>query len=250
MPEAIKLRGTDLLKVISIIMVILGAIAIVSGLSALLSGSTMASMFGINEQGIQYFRVTGMISIVTGAVELAFGILGIKFCKLAERAGLLLMIGIIQLVITVFSTLYNYALAPMATIVSEQIFKATEEMYGVAVESVVPDAAILSGNLVFSIVRYVIPALFIVGALLNRLPPKAIMPVFTTATSQGASQYGPQMLSASTMPYAQQSQNAMPYTQDAVINFDMAEAVEAGTVGIAGSTLEAAGSVPEAEKKD
>ena len=172
MTPEIKLRGAALLKVIGILMIIFGAIALISGLSSLGSGSMMASMFGLDELGIQYFKIIGTISLVTGIAELVFGILGIRFRNLPDKVMVLLVIGIIQIVIAAFTALYNHTLAPIGDRVTEQILQATMDMYGTSAGSIMPNATILQDNIVLNSIGFVIPALFIVGALLNRLPPK------------------------------------------------------------------------------
>jgi hypothetical protein len=177
MTPEIKLRGAALLKVISILMIIFGAISIVSGLSSVGSGSSiMASMFGLDELGIQYFKIIGTISIVTGIAELVFGILGIRFRNRSDKVMFLLIIGIVQMVIAAFSTLYNNILAPIGDRVTEQIIQATVETYGVTSAGAIPNATVLQDNIVLNSIGFVIPALFIAGALLNRIPPKVMMP--------------------------------------------------------------------------
>ena len=174
MSPNVKLRGAGLLKVVSILLIIFGAISIVSGFSSIGSGSMMANMFGLDETGIKYFSAVGMISIIAGIAELIFGVLGVKFCNRADKAGFLLIVGIIQIVITVFTTLYNKALAPMADRVNQQILDATAAMYGVNVESAMPNASLLTNDFVLTAIGFILPVLFVIGALLNRKEPKVI----------------------------------------------------------------------------
>ena len=181
MEPMIKLRGAALLKVLGILMIIFGAIALLSGVSSAVSGPMMTSMFGLDELSIQYFRIIGTISIVTGAVELVFGIIGIRFRNLPDKVMVLLVIGIVQMVIAAFTALYNHTLAPIGDRVTEQILKATADMYGVSGGMGMPNATILQDNIVLYSIGFAIPALFIIGALLNRLPPKVKMPEFDIA---------------------------------------------------------------------
>jgi len=171
MTPTVKLRGAGLLKVVGILMIIFGAIALISGLSSIGSGSVMASMFGLDSLGIQYFKIIGTISLITGIIELVFGILGIRFRNLPDKVMFLLVIGIIQMVIAAFSTLYNHTLAPIGDRVMEQITQAMTDMYG-GINSAMPNATMLQDNIALNSIGFVIPALFIIGALLNRLPPK------------------------------------------------------------------------------
>jgi hypothetical protein len=178
MTPIIKLRGAALLKVISIIMIIFGAISLVSGLSSIGSGPMMVRMFGLDELGIQYFKIIGTISIVTGIAEIVFGILGIRFRNRPDKVMLLLIVGIVQMVIAAFSALYHFTLAPIGDRVTEQIMQATMEMYGVTANNAIPNATMLQNNIILNSIGFVIPALFIIGVLLNRLPPKVKLPEY------------------------------------------------------------------------
>lgn len=171
-----NLRGAALLKATGIIMIIIGAISLVSGLFSIGSGSMLASVFGLDETGVRYYTILGTISMITGAVELVFGIFAVRFCKVAEKALFLLVIGIIQIVISAFGTLYNYALAPMGERVNQQMMNAVAEMSGAANMNALPNAALLSGNIVSMVLGFGLPALLILGALLNRMPQKEEKP--------------------------------------------------------------------------
>jgi hypothetical protein len=194
MPEAAKLRGSGFLKVVSIILIIFGAMSIVSGFSSIISRSMMSSMFGLDQAGIQYFTILGTISIVAGAIRLVFGVVGIKLRFDASKAGVLLVMGIIMAVIAAFSALYNYALAPMAEKVNQQIIDATMQMYGVSADNMIPNAALLGGDIAWTVAEFTLAALFIIGALLNRKPPEAT-PVYMSVSQEDG------------VPYSQRAEN-------------------------------------------
>ena len=220
MPQ-VKLRGSVLLKVVSIIMIIFGAINVASGALSAGSGRTLVNMFGIDESAIQYFRMLGAITLVTGAVMLVFGILGVRLCNRADKVGFLLVLGIIQVVITAFSTLYNYVMAPMGVRIIEQVAEATREMYGTSMYNV--DVGGMAQNVPMMAVGFVLPVLFIVGALLNKLPPKAVYAPYMQPVTQSGTIYeqsytaqDPVSNTASDPNVAAQaSQNDSPYEQAA-----------------------------------
>lgn len=137
------------------------------------SGRMMAGFFDLDEFGIRYFQVVGAMALITGAVELAFGIIGVRLCGRFDKAGFLLVIGIIQILVTAFSALYNKMMEQAGMRVVEQILEATAQNYGASV-SMDPSAyAGLMGNPGLAAANFILPALFIVGALLNRMRPGA-----------------------------------------------------------------------------
>lgn len=172
MPPVIQLRGAALLKVVGIIMIIIGAIGIGSGVVSFFSGRMMASVFELDAFGIRYFQIVGAISMASGAVELVFGILGLRFRGRADKAGFLLVIGIIQILITVFSTLYSKMMASAGARVMEQMMDSIARDYGTSAAISPNMYESLSGNIGLMVINFILPVLFVIGALLNRLPPK------------------------------------------------------------------------------
>ena len=174
MPK-IKQRGSGLLKVVSIILIILGAITVVGGLVSMGSAAMMVSRLGLDAFGQQYFHMVGAIAIVSGVVELVIGILGLRFCNREGKANLLLTLGIIQLVVAVFTTLYNHTIAPMGEQVLSQLMNSVQQMYGTTPAAAANiNTSNLSGSPFMMAVGFVLPVLFIIGALMNRKPPKVV----------------------------------------------------------------------------
>ena len=171
MPQVIKLRGAGLLKVVSIIMIVLGALALGSGFITPNSGSTMVNVLGVDPVAIQYFRVQGMISIINGAVMLVCGIFGLKMCNRAERISFLIVLGIVLIVAEAFTTLYSYVMMPVGILIMEQVQQAVSEM-GSAMAGNMNITGMMQ-NVPLMMTGFILPVLFIVGALLNKLPPKA-----------------------------------------------------------------------------
>ena len=170
MPYTIKLKGAGLLKVVSIIMIIFGAISVGSGAISIGSGGMLVSVFGMDEFAAQYFRVLGVLSLVTGAVTLVFGGFGVKLCNRADKAGFLLVLGIINIVIAAFSTLYNSVMAPMWESIVEQITQSAGAMYGASAYPT--NISGMAQSVPLMLLGFILPALFILGAFLNRIPPK------------------------------------------------------------------------------
>ena len=188
MPQAIKLRGAGLLYVVSIILIIFGAIMAASGAITMGSIQMLASLIGLDELGMQYFQVVGALALVTGVPNIVFGFFGVRFRNRADKVGFLLMSGIILVVIAVFATLYNQAIAPMGVKITEQSMEALTQMYGAAATSPSINIGVLSNNIVLIAIRFVLPALFVIGALLNRQSVNTI-PGGADAPVQGAEQY-------------------------------------------------------------
>ena len=201
MPQTTKLRGAALLKVVGVIMIIFGAISIGSGFISMASGSAMSSMFGLDEYARQYFWMLGIIAVITGAVELVIGIFGVRFGNRAEKTNFLLIAGIVQIVVAVFTTLYNSTIAPMGLRVYDQIMEATVQMYGAMPATANLNATSLSGSPTLNLIGFILPVLFIIGALLNRLPPKQIGPAMAAGPQAGA------------LPEQQPLPGVDPYTQ-------------------------------------
>ena len=174
MPPLVKYRGATLLLVVSIIMIIFGVMGVFGGLSSMATGMMSSFSFNLDENGIQYFRMIGALSILTGAVELVFGIFGIRFRNRGDKAGFVLVLGIIQIIVTVFATIYEMMLLPMGARVMEQINRMMEQEYGFTATDMNIEG--LASNPVLIAVGFILPALFIVGALLNRMPPKQLYP--------------------------------------------------------------------------
>ena len=109
-------RGAGKLKVIGILFIIFGAIAVViygmalagSGLMVGMSGN-IADGSGASEatvaQGGSLLMVMSGISLVYGLVELIAGIMGVKNCRNRDKAGSLVVIGSVLLIFALVSTI-------------------------------------------------------------------------------------------------------------------------------------------------
>jgi len=170
MPQVIKLRGAGLLKVVSIIMIILGVITTASGFITPQSGYTLVNVLGVDSSAIQYFRILGMISIISGAVMLVCGLFGWKLCNRADKTQLLLILGIIHIVVSAFTTLYSYIMNSVGIRIMEEVQQAVAEM-GSAMAGNMNVTGMMQ-NVPLMMTGFILPVLYIIGALLNKLPPK------------------------------------------------------------------------------
>jgi len=170
MPQVIKLRGAGLLKVVSVIMIVLGAITTASGFITPFSGNTLVNVLGVDAIAIQYFQIQGAISIITGVVMLVCGIFGVRFCNRAERIHFLMVLGIVHIIASAFTTLYSYIMMPVGVRIMEEVQQAVEGM-GSAMAGNMNVAGMMQ-NVPLMMTGFILPALYIVGALLNKLPPK------------------------------------------------------------------------------
>jgi hypothetical protein len=160
--------------VISIILIIFGAFSLLGGVASSFMGRLTASTLRLDDFALQYYQTVGMISLISGAVELICGIFGVRLRNNQDKAGTLLTVGIIYVIVTVFTTLYTNMLSAAGERVIAQIIEATGVMTdstGINVNSLAS-----SSNIVSMVIGFALPALFIVGALLNRLPPKNLYP--------------------------------------------------------------------------
>ena len=188
--QHVKQRGSTLLRVVSIILIILGAGSLISGLASTGMETLSASMLGLDEFGMQFFRIKGIISLITGVSFLCVGIFGVKLCNREGKAGLLLLLGIILVLVVVFTTLYNFTLADMEAYVMQQLIDVQLAQYGFAATDV-NTGSFSSSNPAMIAFNFILPVLFVVGALLNRMPPKTVYPVYMPG-EQGTNPYAPQ----------------------------------------------------------
>ena len=202
--QQVKQRGSTLLKVVGIILIIFGAISLLGGLATAAMGSMTASLLGIDEYGMQFFRINGILSLISGVVYLCVGILGVRLCNRAGKEGLLLLLGIIMILVTLFTTLYSLTMVDMETYVLQQILDSQMLSYGFAATDT--NISSFANNPVSIGIGFILPVLFVIGALRNRMRPK---PVYTEYMygQQGANPYA----QPGADPYAQQGPN--PYAQ-------------------------------------
>ncbi len=124
--------GKGLLKVVSILFIIFGAIATIVSFLALIGSAAITAYLG--DLGIVLILATA-IMLIASVLELVLGIVGLKKCSDPEKAGLFIVTGIILCVLTLVSMIMNIASAGFSAI---------------------------------SLIGFVLPVLYIVGGAMNK----------------------------------------------------------------------------------
>ncbi len=135
MEASTEAPGKGLLKTVSILFIIFGAIAAIISLVAVLGSAALstAGVAGAALGGIML--VAAIIMLIASILELILGIMGLKRSADPHKAGFFITTGIILCVIT---------LIPLIISMSTGIFDFT------------------------SLIGFVLPALYIVGGVMNR----------------------------------------------------------------------------------
>ena len=145
-------KGKSILKVSGILLIIFGAIGLISTIISLVGASAIGAMAGA--MGVDtgaynaLITVSGIIAIACGAVYLVAGILGVLNAAKPEKAKTCMILGVIMVALQVVSTIFSIIVSGFS---------------GTAVISL--------------IIGLVLPVLFIVGANQNKqssgTPPQA-----------------------------------------------------------------------------
>jgi hypothetical protein len=86
-------QGQTFLKLTAILMVIGGIIALVAGVFAILGVSALAALMG-SAEGTGLLYSGSVLAVVTSVVEILAGAKGLKACRLPEKAGGCVILGI------------------------------------------------------------------------------------------------------------------------------------------------------------
>lgn len=97
-----KNQGQTFLKVTSILMVIGGIIALLAGVFAILGVSALAALMG-SAEGTGLLYAGSVLAVVTSAVEILAGANGLKACRLPEKAGGCVILGIAIVALSMIS---------------------------------------------------------------------------------------------------------------------------------------------------
>ena len=101
-----KNQGQTFLKVTSILMVIGGIIALLAGVFAILGVSALAALMG-SAEGTGLLYAGSVLAVVTSAVEILAGAKGLKACRLPEKAGECVILGIAIVALSMISMLVS-----------------------------------------------------------------------------------------------------------------------------------------------
>lgn len=96
------LKGKTMLKVVGILMIVFAAVNILTGLLAIGGGALLGAAGGEMGAALGVMAgATGALLILASVLDLVFGILAVKWCNRAEKAGALFVLGIILAVLAV-----------------------------------------------------------------------------------------------------------------------------------------------------
>jgi hypothetical protein len=96
-----KLKGSSLVKVVGIIMIIGGALNLIGSFS-IFALTALAAVLGV---GAGVIVVIGLVALVSGVVELIVGILGVKFNNTPDKVNLVFTLGIVAVVLTLVNVI-------------------------------------------------------------------------------------------------------------------------------------------------
>ena len=102
-------KGKGFLKVVGILMIIGGAIGIISSivlLACTAPAAAVLSMIGISSGAV---IASGLLGLVGAALELVAGILGVKNCADPSKANSCIAFGIVVLALTVISNILYFS---------------------------------------------------------------------------------------------------------------------------------------------
>lgn len=100
--KAMTNQGQTFLKVTSILIIIGGIIALFAGVFAILGVSALAALMG-SAEGTGLLYAGSVLAVVTSAVEILAGAKGLKACRLPEKAGECVILGIAIVALSMIS---------------------------------------------------------------------------------------------------------------------------------------------------
>ena len=178
MPE--KLKGETLLKVVTIIVIVLGAITIALGAISYLSSSFTMSMFGLGENIGRIYSLIGGVTAISGIVIIVVGILGLKWRKDIEYSAAIIVIAIVQAISSfVCGSITANLNAAIQQPLTDAIVASMPEMQGIMESELVTSSTAISLPVdPTTLVCIVLSVLMIIGAILNKnTKPVAVEPV-------------------------------------------------------------------------
>lgn len=97
--------GKGLLKVVSILFIVFGAIALVVSIIAVIGSIAAASLIGI----LAILIVASVLMLIVSALELIIGIIGLRKCGDPAQGGFFITTGIILCVLSLISLILSIA---------------------------------------------------------------------------------------------------------------------------------------------
>lgn len=178
MPE--KLRGETLLKVVTIIVIVIGAITIAGGAISYLSSSLTTSMLGLGQNAGEIYRLIGAVTTISGIVIIVVGIFGLKLRKEIENSVAIIILAIVNVISNLvcgnISATLNAAIEQQ---VMDAIVTTMPEMQGLMESDLVTQSFSFPLPIdPMSLVCIILSVLMIIGAILNKnTKPIAVEPI-------------------------------------------------------------------------
>ena len=96
------MKGQSFLKITSILMIVGGIIAVITGVIAILGISVLAALSGSVEVTVLLY-VSSILVTVASVIQIITGVKGLKACKAPETAGKCVTWGIVIAVLSIIS---------------------------------------------------------------------------------------------------------------------------------------------------
>lgn len=104
----VETKGSGLLKFAGVLLIIGGVLGILLGLVALLGLAAWAGITG-NDYASDLPYITGAFTLISAVLQLIAGIVGIKNCKKAEKAGVCIVWGVVVIALSVIGSIISVA---------------------------------------------------------------------------------------------------------------------------------------------
>jgi hypothetical protein len=153
-------------------MVVFGMISMLAGAFVLVVGRLVASHFGLSASLDEFFLMLGVLVLLTGLVMAVLGIFGYRWRNVRKRAGLLLAFGIVAMAGSIFCDFYSARLE--AVLIGDFMQSAVGAFADIPNLPFSILVKLLGGGPLARaelLVNYILSALYIGGALANRLLP-------------------------------------------------------------------------------
>jgi hypothetical protein len=228
MPQKIRLKGSVLLLVVGIFLVVFGAFGLLGALAqagAYVFFPRINSDVFISAPEIRSMKFSFAILLTTGIVDLVFGIFAIRFRNRSDKIKWMFVLGIIMMIVQAGITVYSKVL-------ETRLLQSMEYHAGLVMPDIMDRMNSIPGfdmnrGMIYSIISivagFILSALYILGAVLNKqsvasMPyggqqPYANHPQYMQSTQYGYGQQGNPYGYRSTYTAPQPGQNNPLYEQ-------------------------------------
>ncbi len=95
-----------MLKVAGILMIIGGGLGIILSIVTLGASAALSALLG-DEASLGLLYAAGILTLLSAAVSLVAGILGVKYCRYPQKAGKCMLWGILAIILTVAGQVFS-----------------------------------------------------------------------------------------------------------------------------------------------